>query len=136
MKIVTWCSFPPAFFAFFALGVYVDFFIWDVEDGDEILRAKRPDLSLRVFITEATLWYSFVILCVACGLLLTSVLLCWRLVVILPSFAGPVSVYKSETSLDAGQEIVQVHQMATYPTVAFENQSVTAASYEESSVLY
>ena len=125
------------------MGVYLDFFIWDVEDGQEILRAKRPDLSLRVFITEASLWYSFVILCVACGLLLASVILCWRLIVILPSFAGPVSVYKSEESLNVTQEnmqiqqMQQVHQIATFPaTMPFEKQSVAAASYEESSVLY
>jgi len=125
------------------MGVYLDFFIWDVEDGQEILRAKRPDLSLRVFITEASLWYSFVILCVACGLLLASVILCWRLIVILPSFAGPVSVYKSEESLNVTQEnmqiqqMQQVHQIAAFPaTMPFEKQSVAAASYEESSVLY
>ena len=138
------CSFLIAFFSFFALGVYLDFFLWDVEDGEKLLHAKRPDLSQRVFTTEANLWYSFVIHCVACGLLLMSILLCWRLVVILPSFAGPVSVYKSETSLVIGHDNIQVQQMQQmqqvqqfipYP-VPFEQQSVAAASYEESSVLY
>lgn len=133
-----------AFFSFFALGVYLDFYLWDVEDGEKLLYAKRPDLSQRVFTTEAYLWYSFVIHCVACGLLLTSILLCWRLIVILPSFAGPVSVYKSEASLVIGhdnmqvqqmQQMQQVQQFVPYP-MPFEQQSVAAASYEESSVLY
>ena len=65
--------------------------------------------------------------------------------VILPSFAGPVSVYKSETSLDHNQTTLQTQQMyqmqqmqqsfVPYP-IPFEKQSVAAASYEESSVLY
>ena len=61
---------------------------------------------------------------------------------ILPSFAGPVSVYKSEASLVIGHETMQIQQMqqmqqqfVPYP-VPFENQSIAAASYEESSVLY
>ena len=63
---------------------------------------------------------------------------------ILPSFAGPVSVYKSETSLDhqttlQTQQMYQMQQMqqsfVPYP-IPFEKQSVAAASYEESSVLY
>lgn len=61
---------------------------------------------------------------------------------ILPSFAGPVSVYKSEASLNIGQntqmqmqQMQQMPQILTYP-VPFENQSIAAASYEESSVLY
>lgn len=132
-----------AFFAFFALGVYLDFFLWDVGNGEELLQAKRPDLSIRLFNTDAILWYSFVIHCVACGLLLASILLCWRLMVILPSFAGPVSVYKSEVSLDVvgktttmqTHQMQQVQQFVPY-TVPFEKQSVAAASYEESSVLY
>lgn len=65
---------------------------------------------------------------------------------ILPSFAGPVSVYKSEASLDHGQTTLQTQQVfqmqqmqqpfaVPYP-IPFEKQSVAAASYEESSVLY
>ena len=55
---------------------------------------------------------------------------------ILPSFAGPVSVYKSEISLQENIQIQQqVPQILTYP-VPFEKQSVAAASYEETSVLY
>ena len=135
--------FSLAFFAFFGLGVYLDFFLWDVGDGEKLLFAKRPDLSQRVFTTEANLWYSFVIHCVACGLLLASTMLCWRLVVILPSFAGPVSIYKSETSLVIGgqdtmqmqhvQQMQQVQQFVPYPTapMPFESQSVG-----DSSVLY
>lgn len=124
----------------------MDFFLWDVGDGEELLQAKRPDLSIRRYTTEASLWYSFVIHCIACGFLLTSILLCWRLIVILPSFAGPVSVYKSEASLDHGQTTLQTQQVfqmqqmqqpfaVPYP-IPFEKQSVAAASYEESSVLY
>ena len=63
---------------------------------------------------------------------------------ILPSFAGPVSVYKSETSLVIGQENLQIQQMQQMQqvpqfipySVPFEKQSIGAASYEESSVLY
>ena len=63
---------------------------------------------------------------------------------ILPSFAGPVSVYKSEESLVIGHDNIQVQQMqqmqqvqqfVPYP-MPFEQQSIAAASYEESSVLY
>lgn len=63
---------------------------------------------------------------------------------ILPSFAGPVSVYKSEASLDMGNQTMtmrtqmqmqQVQQLVPYP-MPFEQQSIAAASYEESSVLY
>ena len=64
---------------------------------------------------------------------------------ILPSFAGPVSVYKSETSLDVGQQhlhttnmqfqMQQVHQFPAAVPIPFENQSLSR-SYEENSVLY
>ena len=135
-----------AFFAFFAVGVYIDFFVWDLGTGHSVLRAQRIDLTQRVFITEATLRWCFILHCVACGLLLTSVLLCWRLIVILPSFAGPVSVYKSEPSL-TGQDEYQNTQMEmqqfqqsiqanTLPTSVSFQQRPSVASYEESSVLY
>lgn len=56
---------------------------------------------------------------------------------ILPSFAGPMSIYNSETSLDAGQETVQVQQMQQVHQMAtLKRPSVAATSYEESSVLY
>jgi len=135
-----------AFFAFFAFGVYTDFFVWDLGDGHSLLRAQRLDLSKRVFETEASLRWCFILLCVACGLLLTSLLLCWRLIVILPCFAGPVSVFKSEESLayQDNYQNTQMQQMEfqqsiqtnTLPTSVSFQQRPSMVSYEESSVLY